>query len=166
MLNFSSLPDISLCLFFLSTSRFLSFLHFLCLPRCLLYFLFFFPCLKLFTWIFPFTFVILSFCFPYFLRSLIFFIHCSPFLSLTYSISFSLLRSFILSSLFTALQCNSPLSEWFLLCQPPHSKILSRILVTRQVITGSRITWINLLDIHQAELQFVVTPSYSNYNTS
>jgi hypothetical protein len=44
--------------------------------------------------------------------------------------------------------------------------VLSRILVTRQVTNGFRSTWIDLLDIHQAELQLVVTQSYCNYNTS
>jgi hypothetical protein len=44
--------------------------------------------------------------------------------------------------------------------------ILSRILVTRQVINGFRIRWIDLLHIHPAELQLVVTQSYCNRNTS
>jgi hypothetical protein len=33
--------------------------------------------------------------------------------------------------------------------------IVSRILVTRKVINGLRIRWIDLLDIHQTELQLV-----------
>jgi hypothetical protein len=38
--------------------------------------------------------------------------------------------------------------------------ILSCILATRQVINVFRIKWVDLLDIHQAELQLVVTQSY------
>jgi hypothetical protein len=33
-------------------------------------------------------------------------------------------------------------------------------------INGFRIRWIDLLDIHRAETQLVVTQSYCNYNTS
>jgi hypothetical protein len=44
--------------------------------------------------------------------------------------------------------------------------ILSRILDKRQIINQLRIRWSDLLDIHHAELQLVVTQSYCNYNTS
>jgi hypothetical protein len=36
----------------------------------------------------------------------------------------------------------------------------------RQVINEFRIKWIDLLDIHQEELQLVLAPSCCNYNTS
>jgi hypothetical protein len=49
---------------------------------------------------------------------------------------------------------------------PSKTSVLSRILVTWQVMNGFWIRSNNLLDIHQVELQLVVTQSYCNYNTS
>jgi hypothetical protein len=39
---------------------------------------------------------------------------------------------------------------------------LPRVIVTRQVINGFRIKRIDLLDIHQVELQLSLTQSYCN----
>jgi hypothetical protein len=44
--------------------------------------------------------------------------------------------------------------------------LVSRILLTRQVINGFRIRLIDLLDIDQEELQLVVVQSNCNFNTS
>jgi hypothetical protein len=121
MLNFSSFPDISFCLFFLSSSRPLSFLPFLCLPLCLFSFLFFFPYFKHFTWIFPFT---STFCFSVFLISFfLLFLSIrviSFFFPLSYCISFSLFLSPFFVSYFLPYW---QLSSLTVLCQPPHSNL-------------------------------------------